>query len=113
MNIWGPGGLTGVNIAVLIGYACIGLDSWALPRSLSDLCRLKTKAEINKGTWVAIIFTLVTDAAAVTIGLLARYFFTEAGVDPVAVLRHKLHRISLIHLVNFYCPCSLSAYISQ
>jgi sodium/proline symporter len=46
---------------------------------------IKNIAEINKGRWVAIGFTLLTDAAAVTIGILARVLFTENGQDPEVV----------------------------
>jgi Na+/proline symporter len=47
---------------------------------------VKSEGEINKGSWVAILFTLITDAAAVSIGVLARIFFTESGQDPEAIL---------------------------
>jgi len=47
---------------------------------------IRDESEIDKGKWVAIIFTLFTDAAAVTIGILGRIFFTQPGQDPQAVL---------------------------
>jgi sodium/proline symporter len=47
---------------------------------------IKSEDEIDKGKWVALLFTLLTDAAAVTIGILARIYFTSEGQDPEAVL---------------------------
>ena len=47
---------------------------------------IKSEKEIDKGKWVALIFTLLTDAAAVTIGILARIYFTSKGEDPEAIL---------------------------
>ncbi len=35
---------------------------------------------------MAVLFTLLTDAAAVTIGILARIYFTSEGQDPEAIL---------------------------
>ena len=80
VNIWGPGGLNGINIATLIGYVCIGLGFLGSPQVYVRFMSIKNQAEISKGTWVAIIFTLLTDTAAVIIGMLARYFFTTSGL---------------------------------
>jgi sodium/proline symporter len=102
-NIWGPGGLTGLNIATLIGYLCIGLGFLGSPQVYVRFMSIKNKTEINKGTWVAIIFTLLTDTAAVFIGLLARYFFTSSGVDVESILGINAQN-SLIHLVEYLLP---------
>ena len=47
---------------------------------------IKSEKEIDKGKWVALVFTLLTDAAAVTIGILGRIYFTKEGQDPEAIL---------------------------
>ena len=47
---------------------------------------IKSEKEIDKGKWVALLFTLLTDAAAVTIGILARIYFTQKGQDPEVLL---------------------------
>ena len=46
--------------------------------------------EIDKGKWVAAVFTLLTDAAAVTIGILARIYFTKEGEDPESILVYRV-----------------------
>ena len=103
LNPWGQGGLTPINIATLLGFAFIGLGFLGSPQVYVRFMSIKNEAEISKGTWVAIIFTLVTDTAAVFIGMLARYFFTEAGVDVEAVLGINGQN-SLIHLVEHLLP---------
>ena len=47
---------------------------------------IKSEAEIDKGKWVAIFYTLLTGTAAVRIGILGRYLLTEAGDNPEAIL---------------------------
>ena len=103
INIWGPGGLNGINLATLIGYALIGLGFLGSPQVYVRFMSIKNEAEINKGTWVAIIFTLLTDAAAVFIGLLARYYFTKAGADVEVILGTNAQN-ALIHLVEHLLP---------
>ena len=44
-----------------------------------DTLRDNFSKEIDKGKWIATTFTLLTDAAAVTIGILARIYFTKEG----------------------------------
>ena len=107
LNVWGPGGLTGINIATLIGYALIGLGFMGSPQLFVRFISVKDESEIDKGRWVAIVFTLLTDAAAVMIGILARYFFTEAGTDLQAVLGNNGQN-SLILLVEHLLPLFFS-----
>ena len=63
----------------------IGLGFLGSPQVYVRFMSIKNETEITKGKWVAIFYTLLTDAAAVTIGILARVYFTESGQDPEAV----------------------------
>lgn len=74
------------NVATMLGFACIGLGFLGSPQVYVRFMSIKNEAEIDKGKWVAIIFTLLTDAAAVTIGILGRIIFTENGQDAEAIL---------------------------
>lgn len=85
-NIWGTSGDVWMNIATMLGFALIGLGFLGSPQVYVRFMSIKDEREIDRGKWVAIIFTLLTDAAAVTIGILGRIFFTESGQDPEAVL---------------------------
>ncbi len=75
-----------MNLATILGLSMIGLGFLGSPQVYVRFMSIKSEAEIDKGKWVAMIFTLLTDAAAVTIGILARIYFTSEGQDPEAVL---------------------------
>ena len=85
-NVWGTSDDVWMNVATMLGFALIGLGFLGSPQVYVRFMSIKDEAEIDKGKWVAIIFTLLTDAAAVTIGILGRIFFTQSGDDPEAIL---------------------------
>jgi sodium/proline symporter len=85
-NVFGTSDDMWMNIATMLGFALIGLGFLGSPQVYVRFMSIRDESEIDKGKWVAIIFTLFTDAAAVTIGILGRVFFTESGQDPQAVL---------------------------
>jgi sodium/proline symporter len=85
-NLWGTSDDTWMNIATMLGFALIGLGFLGSPQVYVRFMSIKNEKEIDKGKWVAIIFTLLTDSAAVTIGILGRILFTESGQDPEAVM---------------------------
>ncbi len=84
-SVWGGNQDVWMNIFTILGFSMIGLGFLGSPQVYVRFMSVKSEAEIDKGKWVAIAFTLLTDAAAVTIGLLARLLFTESGQDPEAV----------------------------
>lgn len=86
MNIWGKGGLTTTNVFTLIGFLMIGLGFMGSPQLFVRFMSIKDESEIKKGRWVAIAFTIITDSAAVLIGILGRYFFNQEGVDIESIL---------------------------
>jgi sodium/proline symporter len=75
-----------MNLFTILGFSMIGLGFLGSPQVYVRFMSIKNENEIDKGKWVAMIFTLLTDAAAVTIGILARIYFTQEGQDPEAVL---------------------------
>jgi len=75
-----------MNLFTILGFSMIGLGFLGSPQVYVRFMSIKDENEINKGKWVAVFFTLLTDAAAVTIGILARIYFTSEGQDPEAIL---------------------------
>jgi len=75
-----------MNLFTILGFSMIGLGFLGAPQVYVRFMSIKNEKEIDKGKWVAVVFTLLTDAAAVTIGILARIYFTTEGQDPEAVL---------------------------
>lgn len=84
-NIWGGSDDAWLNLFTILGFSMIGLGFLGSPQVYVRFMSIKNESELDKGKWVAIAFTLLTDAAAVTIGVLARLLFTESGQDPEAV----------------------------
>lgn len=75
-----------LNLFTILGFSMIGLGFLGSPQVYVRFMSIKSEKEIDKGKWVALVFTLLTDAAAVTIGILARIYFTQEGQDPEAIL---------------------------
>ena len=81
MNIWGSGGLTAINLFTILGFVMIGLGFMGSPQLFVRFMAIKNVAEINKGRWVAILFTIITDSAAVMVGIIGRNYFNHQGTD--------------------------------
>lgn len=75
-----------MNLFTILGFSMIGLGFLGSPQVYVRFMSIKDEREIIKGKWVATTFTLLTDAAAVTIGILARIYFTNSGQDPESIL---------------------------
>jgi sodium/proline symporter len=106
LELWGGGGWSAVNLATVLGYAFIGLGFLGSPQIFVRFMSIKDEREINKGRWVAIIYTLLTDTAAVTIGIFGRYLFTDPGMDVMAVLGNNGQNV-LITMVEATMPAIL------
>lgn len=102
VNIWG-GNLDVLTIASIAGYILIGLGFMGSPQIFVRFMSIRDEEEINKGRWVAIGYTLLSDSAAVMIGIIGRYIFTEAGGDPEAILGNNGQNV-LIQLVEYTFP---------
>lgn len=120
INIWGGHEDVWLNIFTILGFSMIGLGFLGSPQVYVRFMSIKNEEELDKGKWVALIFTFLTDAAAVTIGLLARYFFTENGQDPESVfgvgatdvLNMMIEQFLPLIVVAIYVAIVLSAIMS-
>ncbi len=86
INVWGTSNDIWFNIATIVGFAMIGLGFLGSPQIYVRFMSIKHESELDKGKWVAVLFTFLTDAAAVTIGILGRIIFTKPGENPEAIL---------------------------
>jgi len=75
-----------MNLFTILGFSMIGLGFLGSPQVYVRFMSIKSEKSIDNGKWVALLFTLLTDAAAVTIGILGRIYFTKAGQDPEVIL---------------------------
>ena len=102
-NIWGPTGLTLASFMVAISYAAIGLGFLGSPQIFVRFISIKDQDEIDKGRWVAVIFTLLTDGGAVLAGMFGRYLLVDPSVDVVMALGPGAERL-LPELVVYLFP---------
>jgi len=85
-QLWGRSDNVWMNVFTLLGFSMIGLGFLGSPQVYVRFMSISDVTEVDKGKWVALVFTLLTDAAAVTIGILGRVYFTSEGQDPEAIL---------------------------
>tara|TARA_B110001469_G_C9535829_1_gene266237 strand:- start:3 stop:908 length:906 start_codon:yes stop_codon:yes gene_type:complete len=97
-----------MNLFTILGFSMIGLGFLGSPQVYVRFMSIKNENEINKGKWVAAFFTLLTDAAAVTIGILARIYFTKNGDDPEAILGNNGENV-LSMITESFLPTLLVA----
>lgn len=97
-----------LNLFTILGFSMIGLGFLGSPQVYVRFMSIKSEKEVDKGKWVAMVFTLLTDAAAVTIGILARIYFTKEGQDPEAILGNKGEDV-LSMLTEAFLPTILVA----
>ncbi len=103
VNMWGSGGFTLMNLSVVIGMMLIGLGFLGSPQVFARLIAIRGEAEIKRGRWVAMLFTLLVDFSAVSIGVLGRYIFTTQGVEADSVLGNGGQNV-LSELVEYTFP---------
>ena len=111
-SIWGGNEDVWMNVFTILGFSMIGLGFLGSPQVYVRFMSIKNEAEIDKGKWVAIAFTLLTDAAAVTIGVLARVLFTETGQDPEAVFGIGATDVLNVMTENFLPYIVVAIYIA-
>jgi len=112
LNIWGTSDDVWMNIATLGGFAFIGLGFLGSPQVFVRFMSISSEKEINKGRWVAVIFTLLTDAAAVTIGILGRYIFTKTGADPEVVMGNAAQNVLPMMVDHLFPAVLIGLYVA-
>ena len=120
LNIWGAGGLTLMNGVAILGLLSIGIGFMGSPQVYVRFISIRDEAEIEKGKWVALFYTLLTDTAAVMIGVLGRYMLTQAGDNPELILGNAAENVLALVLgqvmptliIGIYIAAVLSAVMS-
>ena len=120
INIWGDGGFTLLNVFTVAGFISIGIGFMGSPQVYVRFISIKDETEIVKGKWVAVVFTLLTDSAAVMIGVFGRYILTKSGQNPEMVLgvagenvlSMLLENVMPATIIGIYIAAVLSAVMS-
>ncbi|HIA11157.1 MAG TPA: sodium/proline symporter [Flavobacteriales bacterium] len=108
LSIWGSGGFSLHNIFGILGLMLIGIGFLGSPQLFVRFIAVRNTEEIEKGKWVALFFTLLTDSSAVLIGLLGRFMFTEAGDAADQILGNGAQNV-LPMLVEHVMPAFIAA----
>ena len=103
VNMWGAGGFTLLNFSVVVGMGLIGLGFLGSPQVFARLLAVKNVQQIKRGRWVALVFTVLVDFSAVSIGVLGRFIFTSQGVEPDTILGNGAQNV-LQDLVEYTFP---------
>lgn len=101
-----------MNLFTILGFSMIGLGFLGSPQVYVRFMSIKDETEIDKGKWVAAAFTLLTDAAAVTIGILARIYFTKEGQDPEAILGNNGQDVLSMITENFLPTILVAIFVA-
>jgi len=113
-SFWGAGGLSLMNVMGIIGFLMIGIGFLGSPQIFVRFMSVKNEAEINKGRWIAIAFTILTDGAAVFSGMIGRYLLTgtDLGNGAQNVLPVLVETVMPMVIVAIYVAVVLSAIMS-
>lgn len=112
LNTWGPGGFNTSNVLTIMGLLFIGLGFLGSPQIFVRFMSVRNEAEIDKGKWVALAFTLFADSGAIIIGMLGRYFFTQMGDDPTAILNTGAEDVLIMTVRHLLPMVFIAIYIA-
>lgn len=112
LDPWGGHEDPWMSVATMLGFAFIGLGFLGSPQVYVRFISVKSVKAIDSGRWVAVVFTFLTDAAAVSIGLLGRYLFTEAGQDPEAILGNSGEGVLSMLLEDAFPLTIIAIYVA-
>lgn len=111
-DIWGGHDDVWMNVFTILGFSMIGLGFLGSPQVYVRFMSIRNEEEIDKGKWVALAFTFLTDAAAVTIGILARVLFTKSGQDPEAIFGTGATDVLKLMTENFLPYVLVAIYVA-
>ena len=114
LSLAGSQGWTATGLASILGLSLIGLGFLGSPQIFVRFLALRDENEINRGTWTAILFTVIADTGAVVIGLCGRAILTGAdlGNGGQDVLPLLVDTMLPAFLVGLYIAIVLSATMS-
>jgi len=112
LSFWGSSESILMNLMGVLGLLSIGIGFMGSPQVYVRFIAIKNEAEIKKGKWVAIAYTLLTDTAAVLIGVLGRGVLTKAGDSPELILGNMGENVLALLLSEVMPPLIIGVYIA-
>ncbi|MYC59984.1 MAG: sodium/proline symporter, partial [Gammaproteobacteria bacterium] len=72
VSFWGTGGPSLMSFFLILGMGLIGLGFLGSPQVFARLIAIRSSDQIDRGKWVALLFTFLAGFSAVSIGILGR-----------------------------------------
>ena len=111
LSIWPEGDNAWIIALAVIGLAGPGLGFLGSPQVYQRIIALKEDAPLRKASWVAILYTLVTDSGAVLCGMAGRYYF-DSLKDVESVYPDLVVQLFPPLLIGLFVAIILSAIMS-
>ncbi|MBT8447632.1 MAG: sodium/proline symporter [Gammaproteobacteria bacterium] len=108
LSIWGAPGFSVAGVLIAISYVAIGLGFLGSPQIFVRFIAIRDQAEIDKGRWVAVAFTVLTTCGAVLSGMFGRYLLVGPEVVAETVLGPGLEMLLPV-LVGQVLPAAVAA----
>ena len=108
----GAGGWSLHNLLVIVSYVAIGLGFLGSPQIFVRFISVRDPREIAAGRWVAIVFTLLTDTAAVLAGVVGRCVLVPAGSNLTQVLGENGEQVLPMLVEELFPAIVVGLYIS-
>jgi len=99
-------------IMSILGMLFIGLGFLGSPQIFARFIAIKDQKELKKGRWVAVGFTFIVGVSAVSIGILGRYIFTSAGIDPESTLGNGAQNVMPNLVEHTFPPLVVGIYVA-
>ncbi|MDE0479042.1 MAG: sodium/proline symporter [Gammaproteobacteria bacterium] len=112
VSFWGTGGPSLMSFFLILGMGLIGLGFLGSPQVFARLIAIRSSDQIDRGKWVALLFTFLAGFSAVSIGILGRYLFTEAGVQPDAELGNGAQDVLPAMVEYTFPPWVVGLYVA-
>ncbi|HSR68458.1 MAG TPA: sodium/proline symporter [Acidobacteriota bacterium] len=113
LDFLGGGGWTLINVASIIGLLGIGLGFMGSPQVFVRFIALRSRRDIPKGAFVAIVWTLLADSGAVLVGVVGRAVLSgDLGAGGQEVLPELVEFLMHPFVAGIYIAIVLSAIMS-
>jgi sodium/proline symporter len=112
LNIWGSGGFNFKNFLSILGLLSIGIGFLGSPQVYVRFIAIKNTKEIKKGKIIAVIYTLISSACAVTIGMIGRFMLTSSNQNPESVLGVAGENVLYLLLIEIMPTIVVGIYIA-
>ncbi|RAP29320.1 sodium:proline symporter [Candidatus Marinamargulisbacteria bacterium SCGC AG-343-D04] len=106
------GEFTLLNTCTVLGFLAIGVGFLGSPQIFVRFISVRDEVEIKKGTKVAILFTILTDSAAVLAGIYGRLLFQKAGVDIEQILGNGAQNVLPLLVEHLFPTVIVGLYIA-